>query len=192
MVDHIVRECILAGVAGVQIHDTIFACRNTLAKIEIVSQEAFLDLVQAARNARTSLHREILIIIAHTGALETLGLDATIARLQRAVQHGADAVLVDGLRSIDWVNKVVVAVKPAPVIYCTDPTGSPLNLSSLAAFIQGFRMIIYPGLSQGTVLRAVRENMNYLRHYQPQPIASDYDVLHLMQLLGVRQLEPPN
>lgn len=89
---------IAAGVAGVHLEDQVLAKRcGHLGGKELVDEGAFLARIRAAAAARA--RRGDIVIIARTDALQSLGLDAALARLRSAVDAGADMAFLEGMTS---------------------------------------------------------------------------------------------
>lgn len=65
---------------------------------ELVDEATFLARIRAAAAARKRVGGDI-VIIARTDALQSLGFDAAIDRLKKAVSAGADMCFLEGMNT---------------------------------------------------------------------------------------------
>lgn len=101
-----VERYILAGVAGLHLEDQVIAKRcGHLGNKQLVDEETYLARIRAADAARKRLGD--IVIIARTDALQSLGFDAAIARLKKAVANGADVAFLEGMTTKEEMERAV-------------------------------------------------------------------------------------
>lgn len=109
-----VEEFEAAGIAGIHIEDQIVQKRcGALGGVQVVSINEASNRIETALKSRRS---DDFTIIARTDAKDIYGLDEAITRAQRYSEIGADAVMVEGLDSLDEIRQVVECVD-APVLF---------------------------------------------------------------------------
>jgi 2-methylisocitrate lyase-like PEP mutase family enzyme len=153
-----IQEMELAGVAGVKLEDQVTPkrCGVLDVSIPVVSEREYLGKIEAAVWARQDPD---FVIIARTDAKSTLGVDAAAHRARRAVEAGADAAMVVGVRTPEEIE-ATVAIVQAPLLLLVEEKGPLANLN-LADFAgMGFQIALYPGVVRysmaGAALRALR------------------------------------
>lgn len=72
---------------------------------ELVDEATFLARIRAAAAARKKVGD--IVLIARTDALQSLGFDAAINRLKRAVEAGADMAFLEGMTSKEQMERAV-------------------------------------------------------------------------------------
>lgn len=109
-----VEEFEAAGIAGVHIEDQITQKRcGALGGVQLVSLEEASNRIEVALKARRSSD---FTIIARTDAKDVCGLEEAIRRGRRFAEIGADAIMVEGLDSLDEIKAVVDGVG-APTLF---------------------------------------------------------------------------
>ncbi len=119
MVGRTVAQYIVAGVAAFHIEDQVVNKRcGHLAGKELVSEDEYLTRIRAAVMMREKLGSDI-VIIARTDALHSLGFDAAVSRLGKAVELGADVAFLEAIESTEQAKKVcqIFAKSNTPVMY---------------------------------------------------------------------------
>lgn len=119
MVGRTTAQYIQAGVAGFHLEDQVVNKRcGHLAGKELVSEDVYLSRIRAAVNMREQLGSDI-VIIARTDALQSLGFDAAVSRLQKAVAVGADVAFLEAIETKEQARKVceIFAESGTPVMY---------------------------------------------------------------------------
>ncbi|OAL30755.1 hypothetical protein AYO22_01375 [Fonsecaea multimorphosa] len=165
MVGRTVAQYMQAGVAALHLEDQVQNKRcGHLRNKELVSEEIYLSRIRAAVNMREKLLGDI-VIIARTDALQSLGFEACIERLQKAVGVGADVVFLEGVETKEQAAELCRRLHPTPALYNAVSGGVSPNISVAEARELGFKIVIFPsvstrqvveGLSQ--VLRDLKEN----------------------------------
>ncbi len=107
-----VREFETAGVAAIHLEDQANPKKCTvMGGVELVSCEEMTDRIKAAIDARQDPD---FMIIGRTDSRHVYGLDDAIERGNRYVDAGADAIILDGLQTIEEYEKAVQTIQ-APV-----------------------------------------------------------------------------
>src|SRR5688572_24318480 len=90
-----VRECVLAGIAGVHIEDQLFPKRAHYHAYVVhnISRDEFIDKIRFACRARDETDRDF-VIIARSDAARVDGIREAIDRVNAAADVGADMGLV--------------------------------------------------------------------------------------------------
>ncbi|MCS6862475.1 MAG: isocitrate lyase/phosphoenolpyruvate mutase family protein, partial [Abditibacteriales bacterium] len=163
-----VREFERAGVAGIHIEDQEFPkkCGHLSGK-RLIATEAMVEKIQAALAARTDPD---FLLIARTDARGVTGMSDAIARAQRYVEAGADAVFPEALHSAEEFALFVQEVAPA---FSTQR--APLFLANMTEFgkspyltVQqfaemGYRLVIFPLTNFRVMLKAVQDALQQLK-----------------------------
>ena len=150
-----------AGAAGLHLEDQVAAkrCGHRPGKA-LVATDEMCDRLKAAVDARSDAG---FVIMARTDAHAIEGLQAAIARAQRYVEAGADAVFAEALTSLDEYRQFTAALQVPVLANLTEFGQTPLfSLGELRA--AGVRLVLYPlsafrAMSQAAlaVYRAIRE-----------------------------------
>jgi 2-methylisocitrate lyase-like PEP mutase family enzyme len=138
-----VREYEVRGVAGIHIEDQVSPKRcGHLDGKEVVSRETYLANIRAAVDARTDPD---FLIIARSDARAVLGLDEALARVNAALEAGADMAFVEATQTIDEMASVPRLVK-GPCLLNVVPMGKTPDIEMSRAAEMGYRLAIFPGL----------------------------------------------
>ncbi len=109
-----VREFEAAGAAGIHIEDQITQKRcGALGNVQVVSGEEAAARIETAVSSRRS---DDFFIIARTDSKGVLGFEEALRRVRLFALAGADAVMVEGLDSMEEIRRVVEASE-LPVLY---------------------------------------------------------------------------
>lgn len=109
-----VEEFEAAGAAGIHIEDQIVQKRcGALGNVQVVSSQEASARIETALKARRN---DDFFIIARTDAKGACGLEEAIRRARLFARVGADAVMVEGLDSIQEIRQVAEAVD-APMLF---------------------------------------------------------------------------
>jgi len=155
MVGRTTEQYMQAGVAAFHLEDQVVnkRCGHLLNK-EIVDEETYISRIKAAVNARAQAQGDI-VIIARTDALQSLGFDAAVSRLKKAISIGADVAFLEGFNSVEEGKRVCAELAPTPVLLNMVAGGVTPNLTVKEAKDIGFKIIIYPAFALGPVFNAV-------------------------------------
>ncbi|MBM4257117.1 MAG: isocitrate lyase/PEP mutase family protein [Deltaproteobacteria bacterium] len=149
-----VREYEAAGAAALHIEDQVWPKRcGFLAGKQVIPLEEMVPKVQAACDARRDGN---FVIIARTDALAVNGW-ADVAKRARAYRAaGADLIFVDGIRTLDDMQRYVQEIGDLPLLY----NGQLLPVNDIEKM--GFRLTIYSATLTGFYVR-MRDMMRELR-----------------------------
>jgi len=146
-----VREYEKAGVAGLHIEDQVAPkkCGHLDGK-EIVPREDFVAKIRAAVAAKRDPD---FIIIARTDARAVAGLDEAVARVNEAMEAGADVAFVEALQSKSEVAAVPALVN-GPCLLNIVRAGKTPDINLGEAELMGYRITILPSLLIGATIDA--------------------------------------
>ncbi|PWY72998.1 Phosphoenolpyruvate/pyruvate domain-containing protein [Aspergillus heteromorphus CBS 117.55] len=193
MVARTVQAYMTAGVAGMHLEDQVVTKRcGHLSGKELVSEEEYLARIRAAVMAREE-QREVwpgsdIVLIARTDSLQSLGYEAAVGRLKKAVEVGADVAFLEGMTSLEQCGRVCRDLAPTPVLLNMVAGGITPDLSADEARELGFRIVIFPGVCLGPIVeeasRALRrlrvERRNEVSEFQKRMgVKGFYDVVRL-------------
>lgn len=136
-----IREMIKAGVAAVHLEDQVSAkrCGHRPGK-KVVSAEEMIDRIRVATDARTD---DDFVIMARSDALQSEGLPATLDRLVKYVEAGADMIFFEGVRELDQYTQAAKACQVPILANITEFGVTPLfSRDELAK--SGVSLILYP------------------------------------------------
>lgn len=167
MVGRTVKSYIAAGIAGLHLEDQVQTKRcGHLTGKELVDEDVFYSRIRAAVLARDEMRRTCggdIVLIARTDSLQSSGYDASIRRLKKAVEIGADVAFLEGPTSIEQCRQVCADLTPTPVLLNIVPGGVTPKVSAAKAKELGFQIVIHPGLALVSVLHSVNETFAELK-----------------------------
>lgn len=136
-----IKEMIKIGVAAVHIEDQVQAkrCGHRPGKA-IVSTAEMVDRIKAAVDAKTD---PSFVIMARTDALASEGLDATIERIMRYVDAGADMIFFEGVRELSQYSALTKICSVPILANITEFGMTPLFTKEELADA-GISLILYP------------------------------------------------
>jgi methylisocitrate lyase len=163
-----IRELERAGLAGCHIEDQVFPKRcGHLAGKTIVDLAEMVEKIQAAAGARRD---KDFLIMARTDARAVEGLKGAVARAQKYVAAGADAIFPEALQSVDEFRQFAKELKTPLLANMTEFGKSPLlSFQELADF--GYRIVIYP-MSAFRV--SMKTSEQFLRDLKERGTQSDW------------------
>lgn len=149
-----VREYEAAGAAALHIEDQVWPKRcGFLAGKQVIPLEEMVPKVKAACDARRDAN---FVIIARTDALAVNGW-ADVAKRARAYRAaGADLIFVDGIRTLEDMQRYVQEIGDLPLLY----NGQLLPVADIEKM--GFRLTIYSATLMAFYLR-MRDMMRELK-----------------------------
>ncbi|KAK5706022.1 hypothetical protein LTR97_001008 [Elasticomyces elasticus] len=152
MVARTVEAYISAGVAALHLEDQVVnkRCGHLLGK-ELVDEVIYLGRIRAAVLARERMRAAMgdagdIVLIARTDALQSLGFEVALDRLQKAIEVGADVAFLEGFTSVQQGKDACERLSPTPVLLNMVPGGATPDFTSAEAQEAGFKIIIFPGL----------------------------------------------
>lgn len=138
-----VRELERAGASGVVLEDQLAPKRcGHMAGKQVVPVEEMAGKIRAALDARRSAHT---VIVARTDALHIEGINATLDRASAYLEVGADALFIEGPRTIEQMSMIArhFAGRTPLLHNMVEGGGSPISVASgLCPY--GIRIALYP------------------------------------------------
>jgi len=156
-VQRTIREYEMAGVAGVHIEDQVFPKKcGFMAGKAVIPMAEHVEKIRAALDARTDPDT---VVIARTDALAPNGWEDALARARAYREAGADAVFVDGIRTLEelGIYSRELAQQGIPCLY----NGG--LVSAEEAGRMGFKIQILAGLALGAVFKSATAAMQELK-----------------------------
>lgn len=169
MVARTVQAYIAAGVAGLHLEDQVLTKRcGHLSNKELVNEEIYLSRIRAAVMSREEMRQVSggsadIVIIARTDSLESLGYDAAVSRLRKAIAIGADVAFLEGMTTPEQCSQVCRDLAPAPVLLNMVAGGITPDFSVDEARDLGFKIVIFPATSLSVVFQSVAKAMKAFR-----------------------------
>ncbi|PYH94482.1 Phosphoenolpyruvate/pyruvate domain-containing protein [Aspergillus ellipticus CBS 707.79] len=201
MVARTVQAYMTAGVAGMHLEDQVVTKRcGHLSGKELVSEEEYLARIRAAVLAREEVRSAWpgadIVLIARTDSLQSLGYEAAVQRLKRAVEVGADVAFLEGMTSLEECRRVCVDLAPTPVLLNMVAGGVTPEVGLDEARELGFKIVIFPAVCLGPVVeeatRALRrlkaERRNEVSEFQKRTgVKGFFEVVRLGDFLEFDQ-----
>src|SRR3954465_9019951 len=152
-----IGELEAAGLAGCHIEDQEFPKRcGHLSGKSLVDLEEMTEKIKAAVAARRDPD---FMIIARTDARGVEDFDRTVARSQRYIEAGADAIFPEALQSAEEFRSFASEIDVPLLANMTEFGKSPLlSFTELAAL--GYRMVIFP---QSALRASMKASQKLLR-----------------------------
>jgi len=155
MVGRTTAQYMQAGVAAFHLEDQVVTKRcGHLRNKELVDEEVFLSRIRAAVNMRAQMLGDI-VVIARTDGLQSLGYEAAVSRLKKAIAVGADVAFLEGVSSKEEARRVCEELAPTPVLLNMVAGGVTPKMTVTEAKEIGFKMIIFPGFALAPVYQGV-------------------------------------
>jgi methylisocitrate lyase len=149
---HMVRSFEDAGAGAVHIEDQILPKKcGHLNDKRLASPDDMAAKVAAAARARRDL-----VIIARTDAVANEGMDAAVARAQKYLEAGADAIFPEALTNADMFREFAARVKVPLLANMTEFGRTPFFTADEFAAM-GYAMVIWPVSSLRIAARAQRD-----------------------------------
>ncbi len=129
-----------AGAAAVQIEDQLLPKKcGHLNDKRLAEVQDMATKVAAARKARRHLY-----IIARTDAAASEGMDGAVARAQRYMDAGADAIFPEALHSADMFREFARRMPGVPLLANMTEFGRTPFFTASEFEEMGYRMVIWP------------------------------------------------
>ncbi|MGH8211321.1 MAG: methylisocitrate lyase [Steroidobacteraceae bacterium] len=136
---HMVRSFEDAGAAAVHIEDQLLPKKcGHLNDKKLAAPEDMAAKIAAAVRARRHLY-----VIARTDAASSEGLDGAVARAQRYLDAGADAIFPEALTSAEMFREFARRVN-APLLANMTEFGRTPYFTAAEFEAMGYRMVIWP------------------------------------------------
>lgn len=138
-----VREYEAAGAAALHIEDQVWPKRcGFLAGKQVIPLTEMVPKVRAACDAKNDL-----VIIARTDALAVTGWEDVATRARAYREAGADLIFVDGIRTLEDMQRYVTEIGDLPLLY----NGQLLPVQDTAKM--GFKLMIHSASLMAFYLR---------------------------------------
>ena len=190
MVARTVTQYARAGVAALHIEDQVQSkrCGHLLGK-ELVDRETYYARLRAAVQARDGIGSDMLII-ARTDARQSFGFAEAAARLKEAVRIGVDVVFFEAMQTTEEAQKVCEMFGETPVFLNMVAGGVTPAMTVAEAKQMGFRIMIFPGLALGPIIRGVSQELEHLKKYGTTSEEGDTtgNVKEAFELCGLQEL----
>lgn len=155
-----VMEFERAGVAAIMIEDQVTPKRcGMLAGKKVIPAEEMLTKIRAALDARTD---DDLVIVARTDANAVEGIDSALRRAEAYQKAGADAIFVEGPRTVEEARRIAQSLD-VPLVYNVTPTGSVPGLGAGELGDMGYKML---SCSVYVLLAAIPAFRGFLRAFR--------------------------
>ena len=129
-----------AGAGAVQIEDQVLPKKcGHLNDKRLADAQDMATKVAAARRARRHLY-----IIARTDAAASEGIDGAVARAQRYMEAGADAIFPEALHSAEMFREFARRMPGVPLLANMTEFGRTPFFTAAEFEEMGFRMVIWP------------------------------------------------
>jgi 2-methylisocitrate lyase-like PEP mutase family enzyme len=178
-----VQEYARRGVAGLHIEDQTFPKKcGQLDDKEVIPATEFIAKVKAAVAARPDPD---FIIIARTDARAVLGLDEAVARMNAALDAGADIAFLEAPQNPDEIKAVPKRVAGPCLLNLSIGGRTPLRDLSEAERA-GYRIVIVPGLLLQEAMSAFAASLHALKTEHRLPDAT-VDVRERLRRMGAAE-----
>jgi methylisocitrate lyase len=155
-----VEEFEQAGLAGLHLEDQVAPKRcGHLDGKQVIPAEEMVKKIRAAVRARSDPN---FLLIARTDARSINGLEDAIARAQRYLDAGADAIFPESLESREEFEAFAKAVS-APLMANMTEFGKTPYLDAQEFAEMGYAMVIFPMTAFRVMMHAAREALHTLK-----------------------------
>jgi len=182
-VQRTVREYEAAGVAAIHLEDQVFPKKcGFFAGKQVVPLEEHVQKIRAALDARNDPD---FVIIARCDAYAVTGWEDTVRRCRAYREAGADLVFVDGIKTLEDLQRYATDLADIPRMY----NGDLAPTQAVAAL--GYRLMIC-GSTIWLIYKQVREAFEELQHtgrVNPERYGTRWDVAGLLGLDQIYELE---
>jgi 2-methylisocitrate lyase-like PEP mutase family enzyme len=195
MVARIVHAYMAGGVAALHLEDQVITKRcGHLSNKELVDEHVYLSRIRAACMAREEARRASggaadIVIIARSDALQSLGYDAAVSRLAKAIALGADVAFLEGMTELDHCARVCGDLAPTPVLLNMVAGGITPDLGVEEANRLGFKVVIFPSVALDPVSEHVVEAMHKLKESQRANVSETRKAGGVRQFFSMLGLE---
>ncbi len=175
-----VREYEDAGAAALHIEDQVWPKRcGFLAGKQVIPADQMVPKVRAACDARRDPR---FTIIARTDALAVNGWDDAVARARAYRQAGADLIFVDGIKTVEDLERYARLLGDLPSLY----NGQLLPVDQIAKY--GFKLMICTATLMAAYQR-MRDAMRELKATGTIGGGADFVLIEeIVRLLGVPKI----
>jgi 2-methylisocitrate lyase-like PEP mutase family enzyme len=180
-----VQEFERHGIAGIHIEDQVFPKRcGHLAGKQVVPREEFVSKIRAAAAARRDPD---FLLIARSDALAPNGFEDAVARVNAALEAGADMAFIDAPQTLEQVASIPKLVK-GPCLLNIVSGGKTPDVDLKMAQEMGYRMAILSSLMIFAALQAFDSALQSVKATGRTPAgASTPELRELFRRLGSDQ-----
>ncbi|KUL87489.1 hypothetical protein ZTR_04576 [Talaromyces verruculosus] len=181
---------IAAGVAGFHLEDQVVNKKcGHLAGKQLVSKEEYLARIHAAVETRKRLESDI-VIIARTDALQSLGLEESLNRLEAAVNAGADVAFLEAITTREELEAVCDRFKgKAPVMYGMVQGFNAYKVTVQEAQAMGVQIIVYAAVCLAPSFLAVSQALMTLKKTgDTEQYSGQWTAHQLFDACGLKEL----
>lgn len=156
---HMVRAFEDAGAGAVHIEDQLLPKKcGHLNDKKLAEVPDMAAKIAAARRARRHLY-----LIARTDAAASEGMDGAVARAQRYVEAGADAIFPEALHSAEMFREFARRMPGVPLLANMTEFGRTPFFTAAEFEAMGYRMVIWPVSSLRVANKAQEELYSAIR-----------------------------
>ena len=159
-VRHTVRVLERAGADAIQLEDQTMPkkCGHFDNK-SVISAEEMAGKIKAAVDARTSRD---LLIIARTDALAVESFDATLERVQRYIEAGADVTFVEAPKSADEIREIPRRLSVPQVVNVVVGGKTPVFARDELATM-GYGLVLYANVALQGAIAGMQVALKHLK-----------------------------
>ena len=159
-VRHTVRMLERAGADAIQLEDQTMPKRcGHFDNKSVISADEMVGKVKAAVDARTSSD---FLIIARSDAHAGEGFEATIERVQRYIEAGADVTFVEAPENADEVRKIPQRLRAPQIVNVVVGGKTPVfGQEELAAM--GYAMVLYANVALQGAIAGMQAALKHLK-----------------------------
>ena len=159
-VRHTVRVLERAGADAIQLEDQTMPkkCGHFDNK-SVISAEEMAGKIKAAVDARTSRD---LLIIARTDALAVESFDATLERVQRYIEAGADVTFVEAPKSADEIREIPRRLSVPQVVNVVVGGKTPVFARDELATM-GYGLVLYANVALQGAIADMQVELKHLK-----------------------------
>ena len=178
-----VQDYARRGLAGLHIEDQSFPKKcGQLDDKEVIPLGEFIAKIKAAAAARPDPD---FLVIARTDARAVLGLEAAVARMNAALEAGADMAFLEAPQTLEEVAAVPQLVRGPCLLNLSVGGRTPLRDLNEAERA-GYRIVIVPGLLLQEAMRAFALALAELNTERRLPAAT-LDVRERLRRMGAAE-----
>ncbi|KAI2694766.1 hypothetical protein CBS147372_9605 [Penicillium roqueforti] len=181
---------ITAGVAGFHLEDQVVNKKcGHLAGKQLVSKEEYLTRIRAAVETRKRLESDI-VIIARTDALQSLGLEESLSRLEAAVDAGADVAFLEAISTREELEAVCARFNgKAPVMYGMVQGSKAYKVTVEEAKEIGVKIIVYAAVCLTPTFLAVSQALKKLQETgDAEQYSGQWNPHKMFEACGLKEL----
>ncbi|MCC7411150.1 MAG: oxaloacetate decarboxylase [Gammaproteobacteria bacterium] len=172
------------GAGGIFIEDQVAPKRcGHMAGKSVIAVDAAVRKLEAALAARRNAD---MIIMARTDARAVHGLDDALARAERFIAAGVDAVFVEAPTAVEEIEIIGRELGGRTLLIANMAEGGRTPLLPLAELGRmGYAMVGYPSSLLLRVIKAIRDGLAVVRGGDPRPGDDLVSFQELTDIVGI-------